>query len=427
MRRVGELDSVRGIAALIVVFHHCTNALFERWNFPLFTGVGLLHPHSLVGLGAWFLATPLRLVIAGPSAVSIFFVLSGFVLTLPIVSHRQPPYRDYLIKRFFRLYIPFATAVLLAAALCRATLAGPVSELDGWFNESWDEPLTWQLVLGHLLIPGVDRFQSLDDPIWSLVHEMRISLVFPLLAMFAIARPRMAIGSGVLAYFVLTALKKYGLVHIEAPLLRDIAGSFAGSAQLALFFVVGAALAAHFDAVKARFAGMPGFARIGLWCVSAVLLSIPDYYISYTLFFFGSLAGAVLLLALCLTSVQAQTLLAHAPARWLGRVSYSLYLIHLVVILALAHAFHARVSAGLLVVSAVPMALLAAEVMYRCIELPSQNLGRQLAARTAGKAPQAVHSQILVPVAQSVAQGARDDSRRLRRPQHGDPKGHNTL
>jgi peptidoglycan/LPS O-acetylase OafA/YrhL len=413
MRRVGELDSVRGIAALIVVFHHCANALFERWNFPLFTGVGLLHPHSLLGLGAWFLATPLRLAIAGPSAVSVFFVLSGFVLTLPIVAHRQPPYREYLIKRFFRLYIPFATAVLLAAVLCQATLSGPVPELDNWFNESWDVPVTPQLVIGHLLIPGVDRFQSLDDPIWSLVHEMRISVIFPLLAVFAIARPRLAIGSGVFAYFLLTALKKYGLVHIDLPLLRDIAGSFAGSAQLSLFFIIGAALAAHFDAVKAQFAALSSFARIGLWCVSAVFLSIPDYYISYTLFFFCSLAGAVLLLVLCLTSTPAQAVLAHAPARWLGRVSYSLYLIHLIVILALVHAFHAHVSGGLLVVAAVPMALLAAELMYRCIELPSQNFGRRVAARMAGQAPNAGRPRILMPVSQpSVVQSTREDARR---------------
>ncbi len=386
MRRVGELDSIRGIAALVVVFHHSANGLFERWKFPLYTGVGLLHPHSLAQLGGWFLATPARLLIAGPSAVSIFFALSGFVLALPILAHRQPPYRQYLIKRFFRLYIPFAAAVLLAAVLCAVLAAKPVPELDEWFNSSWNEPVTWQLVLGHLAIPGIDRFQSLDNPIWSLVHEMRISVVFPLLAALAIAWPRRALAGGVFAYLALTALKKYGLIHIGVPMMRDIAGSFAGSGQLALFFIAGAALAAHLDAVRNAVDGLSSFVRIGLWFVSAVLLSIPDYNISYTFFFFGSLIGALLLLVLCLTSARAQVMLGHALPRWLGRVSYSLYLVHLIVILAVVHAFHDRVPAWQLLTVAVPIALLVSEIMCRWVELPSQRLGKWLAARMAAHA-----------------------------------------
>ena len=63
----GTLDAIAGLAALAVVLHHCLLTL----------------PASAYGRGglAWlFSATPMRLLVDGPGAVLLFFVLSGFVL-----------------------------------------------------------------------------------------------------------------------------------------------------------------------------------------------------------------------------------------------------------------------------------------------------------------------------------------------------------
>ena len=63
-RRLRELDSLRGLAAITVVFHH-----FSRICSPQ-----IIHVLD---------RTPLRLLVAGHQAVILFFLLSGFVLTLP--------------------------------------------------------------------------------------------------------------------------------------------------------------------------------------------------------------------------------------------------------------------------------------------------------------------------------------------------------
>lgn len=60
-RRIYQLDALRGLAAVVVVAHH--TRLVEH---------GLIPP--------WYLAP----LFAGPEAVSLFFVLSGFVLSLPL-------------------------------------------------------------------------------------------------------------------------------------------------------------------------------------------------------------------------------------------------------------------------------------------------------------------------------------------------------
>jgi peptidoglycan/LPS O-acetylase OafA/YrhL len=101
--RIAALDSVRGIAAFIVVIHHCfltravySNFFFTQWKTPA---------NSLV---SWiFLYTPARIVWAGYEAVTLFYVLSGLVLALPWVQGRPPEYSMYAIRRMCRLYIPY--------------------------------------------------------------------------------------------------------------------------------------------------------------------------------------------------------------------------------------------------------------------------------------------------------------------------------
>ena len=105
--RIEALDSVRGIAAFIVVIHHCflmrpvySDFFFSNWKTPA------------TGLVSWiFLYTPARIVWAGYEAVTLFYVLSGLVLALPWVEGRPPDYKKFAIRRMCRLYIPYAVAI----------------------------------------------------------------------------------------------------------------------------------------------------------------------------------------------------------------------------------------------------------------------------------------------------------------------------
>jgi peptidoglycan/LPS O-acetylase OafA/YrhL len=94
-RRFHELDSLRGVAALTVVFHH-----FSR-----------ICPESFTHL---LIRTPLRLLVAGHQAVILFFLLSGFVLTLPYKKKTRLSYAPFLLKRVCRIYLPYLGALSLA-------------------------------------------------------------------------------------------------------------------------------------------------------------------------------------------------------------------------------------------------------------------------------------------------------------------------
>jgi peptidoglycan/LPS O-acetylase OafA/YrhL len=189
------------------------------------------------------------------------------------------------------------------------------------------------------------------------------------------------LAAGVATYGVLTLVKREWLAPMHELTLRDLLGSGATTLQYTLFFIAGVVLAARLTVLHAALSDLPKVVRRLLWLAAALLLSIPDYDNSFTLFFFSSLLGAALLLLLCLDSPAAQRVLTLKPLHWLGRVSYSLYLVHLVVIVALVRALHLQVAAPLLLLAAVPLSLLVAEVFYQLVERPSQSLGRRLAAR----------------------------------------------
>ncbi len=112
--KLGFLDGVRGIAMIIVVFHHFGLAFFPAINY--------LNPEKIhLGNGGAELLiakTPLNLFFNGGFAVSIFFVLSGFVLSYKFhLSGSRKLLTEYAAKRYFRLFIPVAGSIVICYLL----------------------------------------------------------------------------------------------------------------------------------------------------------------------------------------------------------------------------------------------------------------------------------------------------------------------
>src|SRR5688572_9141623 len=89
--RIGELDALRGIAALAVVFHHLTSRFFEDYGTP---------PGAAP-------AFPFR----GVEGVFLFFIISGFVISQTLERIRRA--RDFVVSRFSRIFPSFWVCVLL--------------------------------------------------------------------------------------------------------------------------------------------------------------------------------------------------------------------------------------------------------------------------------------------------------------------------
>lgn len=376
-QRYEALDSLRGLAALAVVIHHCL------LSSPLFWAVSSGEPPPDASVWAVHLIravtfSPAHLIWAGGEAVVLFFVLSGFVLALPFESRREPPYATFLVRRICRIYLPFVAALILAAG-CLALVGGMPARASAWISGIWATRLTATAFASNLFMAGQPEFYYINGPIWSLVHEMRISIVFPLLMLML----RIVRWPLVLAGFFLVSL-------VSAILLKRVVppgsyGSLPETAGFMLNFITGAVIAFNRAAIIAwarRHDRLPMFIL-----VACLLLLVGRWWIPVHQLWFGMnmvspfTAGGIIIGVLA--SGKASTFLHRPSLIWLGRISYSLYLTHIVVLLVMLYCL-ADLLPLWLILLAVPFAALGfAQVTYILIEAPSIRLGRALTVRKA--------------------------------------------
>jgi peptidoglycan/LPS O-acetylase OafA/YrhL len=349
--RIRSLDSLRGIAALIVVLHHA------RLMFP--------------ETPAWIKYTPLRVLISGQSAVILFFILSGFVLYLTLCSKNVHSYWSFAIKRFARIYPPFCVAILLSAVLWYMVAPMPMSGVGDWANDlNWQLKPTLSVVLGHLAMPDDEALYSLDNVMWSLVIELRLSLVFPLIA-FLVRRNWRAAGVVGIAFSALCT-------GIEARYAPNWLFDPFKTGQYLYLFVIGAVLAENYRSIVGALQRLSGWFRLALWCSAIICFSVNPFHAGGI----PTAIGSTLLVALCLADTRVGDALTTPVPLWLGKISYSLYLIHVPILIAAAHLLIGTMPLFSIVVLALVSAILASEILYRAVESPSIKLGRIATERT---------------------------------------------
>jgi peptidoglycan/LPS O-acetylase OafA/YrhL len=110
--RLDYLDSIRGFAALVVVLGHCWLATAPA-SLSSHGSLSTTVASSVTGVLFYGLA---KFFESGRTAVMIFFVLSGFVLTCSLMA-RPMPYVSYAVKRVFRIYPAFLIVILASYCL----------------------------------------------------------------------------------------------------------------------------------------------------------------------------------------------------------------------------------------------------------------------------------------------------------------------
>jgi peptidoglycan/LPS O-acetylase OafA/YrhL len=311
--------------------------------------------------------TPLRILVAGRASVLLFFVLSGFVLYL---SERQESgYASYIIKRATRILPPFLFAVLFASALYIGVDPKPVPSASDWFNiMNWTDTPTPSYLVLNLLMSGIPEFPTLNSPIWSLVHETRISVIFPLLVILLHYR----------FWWTIAVTIGVSTIALGFPLANPIAYTIELSIGYVCFFVAGAALAIRASEVTKIIRSLSHSYVIVLWLLAFILLIAP---MNYNLDSLAPGLGSVLLVSLCISSTTASRLLEGVIWVWLGRISYSLYLLHVPVLLAVIHLGAHQFPPPILCAIAVGVSFALAELCNRLIEQPSIVFGRRIANR----------------------------------------------
>ncbi len=366
-RRFHELDSLRGVAALTVVLHHFSRILPDK----------LLHI---------LIRTPLRLLVAGHQAVILFFLLSGFVLTLPYKKKRRLDYGPFLLKRVCRIYLPYLGA-LAFAVVCDHNFPSHLPSTNYWVNLTWSEPVTTHLLLQHLLFLGNYDWSQFNTAFWSLVYEMRISLFFPFLAIAVLGFR--TIWLALLAAAL--SLCASPLATLSSSTLHLASHGAALNTTLTLhyaaFFLIGAIMAKHLSAINRWYSRLTPtgvaslvFASLAVYAFADSSSIVQRFSIPQDLFDWPIAAAAVALIVLAINNRLFHTFLSSRATRYLGERSFSLYLIHGTILFILIHRFTGEISVGLFFVLYLATSLLVAEVFYRLIERPAMLLGRNLTA-----------------------------------------------
>ena len=348
--RLHHLDSLRGIAALGVAFQHST-AAFEfgktkEYIYPLF----------------------------GLSPVVFFFLLSGFVLSRSLDVEKGPTLSGvigYCIRRIFRLCPAMLVSMLISALIAWLVLSSTDWSLfSGWLRELVGIMQRHAADAGYL--GSVSFFHEtcvFNPPLWTIREEFACSFLLPLLILLLTRFPSavLPVGAG-LAWMLWRA----GYHQIASYMFPFYLGYMIHRA------------APHLDGIGENTTKTVLFFAFLLW-----IFSIKQGFNAVT----GSIIlGVVLLVMVPCRWPFLHRLLESTPLKFLGRISYSFYLLHFPLMLLtccllakscgrfLASSQRPAAAMMLFVVS-VAATLIVGQVSERLVEAPFNRVGRGLAKR----------------------------------------------
>lgn len=397
-KRYVELDSLRGIAAFTVVVGHFAQIMLSapagvHRDWDIWRKIILLANR-----------TPLCFFLNGGQAVRFFFVLSGFVLALPFLSDKQPSYRTYIVRRICRIYLPYLASLFLTLIAIQAFAGYELPGFTGAVRNTWYEAPRATLVWQHIAMIGLYAGDRYNEVYWSLIQEMRISLVFPLIALLVKRTkwwlPPVVVGVNELICLVLAAVRPSMSLDLQSLIM---------SLHISGIFIVGAMVAKYHHTICASIQPKRSWPLIligtGAFLAYSMGIKTLDgaqflerfvkplahsfspgspFNLRFLTFGFSLIADWV---AVGCSVVAIYFALEIGPVhrflnRWfltaLGKTSYSLYLVHAIVLYSLLYTLLNTKYLPLLFVFYALLVPVVTIVFYRLIEAPSIVLGKRL-------------------------------------------------
>lgn len=362
--RIEQLDSIRGLASLTVFFNH----------------MYLVIPF----LPLIFERSPLKILVNGHGAVILFFMLSGFVLSLPFFKGKEYSYMPYLIKRIFRIYLPYLFAMAVAITACLFLANGKIPALSGWFNLFWNQEPDSKLIMEHIGLIGNIHTNAFNTVIWSLVHEVRVSLIFPFI--LPLLNRQNWVVSLMLCLFLSSIKLVNDIFHFQSS--NGLHSSYFDTAHFLSIFMMGALAAKHRGALISFYKRIPAMLKWFLFICALMMYayydlvgnSVPWPY-GYILKDYDLAISSGIFIIISLASATLKKWLSIKPVVFLGKISYSLYLYHVTILLSLIHAFYGTFPLWLLDLAALALAVAAGYAGYRFVEEPCMVMGKNVSKK----------------------------------------------
>lgn len=369
MQRYEQLDSIRGLASLTVVFYHIMLVTY----LPIISLI--LSPYL-----------PFSVSINGHSSVIMFFMLSGFVLALPYFKGTHTSYVTFLTKRFFRIYVPYLISLgAVGIAYTMLSSQNGITELSDWFNNTWTKDLTTYDIIMHLLLIPNYNSDLLNNVIWSLIQEMRISIIFPLLAFILINMNWKYILLICFGCSIISGLNN----NLDLEMSYGFHTAFLDTLHYISIFLIGGILAKHREYLIKLYCQILRHTKIIFLLVAFIFyhywriprkitetLGLYDY--AEIVGDYSIVVGAGLFIVIALGSQKLASFLEIKIFKYLGNISYSLYLYHLIVLYSLLYLFYEQIPITTIYILTLILSLIVATISYYFVEIPSIKLGKLL-------------------------------------------------
>lgn len=360
--RLLYLDTARGLAALSVM----------TWHF-------LLSVYGLDITGQHF-NTPARIFWYGEADVIFFFIHSGFILAYTFTLRKGTigvrNYSSYLLERVFRIFPLFLFVLVLSFAAVNLTPAYQSGGEYDYISRFWFTAFNGQDLLNQSLlvwrIPESANYRLIPQD-WTLTVELLAGAAIPLLA-YAGRRH-------LLLFVLLLVLLKWSTV-LTTYILEFGAG-------VGLFLVM--------DKIRTVWTRL--HLMLKLLIAAAAVIGYTGFFVFPSLFttdieFLNARldrlivgGGCILIFVVLLSSVSVQKWLSWRPLVYIGKICYSLYLIHQLLLFIAwrmyPEQFKTLDSQPLYIVAGVyflflGLVLLLSHAGYQWVEKPMIRIGKKL-------------------------------------------------
>jgi len=371
---LARVESIRGVAALMVALMHgflVLNGQWEIWldGFPPVNSIQAFATKSVLTL------------CNGQAAVTMFFVISGFVLGLSLDRGRSGFLQNatqFIVRRAFRIYP--AHLVVLICTVEYLAFHHVVTQRDasGYFNYIYHQPITLYTIAANIFL----FTNTINPPTWTLTVEMVAALLLP--ALHALDRMVTRVQRlGVLAVLMVVCYQFHdvnALVWLFAFYLGLMLPSW-GS-------LIASGMSRHLLWTRAGF--------VSVFCTFMLVRPALHGYGTDTpaLVQYVEAIAAAMLLSLIVygRELRCYRLLDHPLVRFFGKISYSLYLVHYLVMYVFATMLFTHTPEGSLMRYPVVYSAIIATVTvlgstalaalsYVWIERPGIEIGKEVAKR----------------------------------------------
>lgn len=289
--RFVELDGLRGLAAAAVVIGHFTTTFSVHYPMAPVSSFELEN---------------------GQFGVQLFFLISGFVILM--TADRAKRASDFAISRFTRLYPAYWIAVVISIVV------GALANVPGTQLSPLETLLNFTMIQRLLLVPDV------NGAFWTLAVEMQFYIIVFLVLLLTKCRLTDALLRWLVGAWLAIAVGSAVAATVIAP------GVDVTAAPVLVRAMVNVTLAEHGPLFCL---GMLLFMarrnqRFEWLAIPAYLATIASAYLLHSPSYAAIVGGIGVLFAFVALRKSTPPLRLR-PLLWLGKISYSLYIVHVVV------------------------------------------------------------------------------------------------